>query len=158
MSFTPTNLTRDAADLLSGGLGLPPALSDADWQTVCKSAEARLLALLCLDSGPSVADANYASWLDLLANWVKAVQAAKTSGIRSTVSKSSRNLSVSFGNNGQVLLKDFYANNADLIGLFTNCGTGVDMQSDWVPILYGPDALQPGDMMPDSPPLMGGAI
>ena len=77
MSFTPTSMTRDAADLLSGGLGLPPALPDADWQTLCKSAEARLLALLCLESGPSVADANYASWLDLLANWVKAVQAAK---------------------------------------------------------------------------------
>ena len=158
MKFTPTDLSRDAADLLSGGLGLPPALSDTDWKTLCQSAEARLLALLCLDSGPSVADADYSSWLDLLANWVKAVQAAKTSGIRSTVSKSSRNLSISYGNNGQILLKDFYANNADLIGMFNNCGTGVDMQSDWVPILYGPDALQPGDMMPDSAPLFGGAL
>lgn len=158
MRFTPTNLSRDTADLLSGGLGLPAALSDTDWKTLRESAEARLLALLCLDSGPSIADDDYSSWLDLLSNWIKAVQAAKASGIRSVVSKGSRNLSISYGNNGQVLLKDFYANNADLIGLFADCGTGVDMQSDWVPILYGPDALQPGDMMPDSPPLMGGAL
>lgn len=157
-TITPTSLSRPTADLLSGGLGLPASVSDGDWVTFCESCEARLLAALCRSDNVKPDSDDYTSWLSLLANWCKAVYAANQSGIRPTTAKSMRNFSVSYGADGAVDLKNFYRNFSDLIAKFSECGSGVAMQSDWTSVVYAPESVQPQNLLQDAPPLYGGSL
>lgn len=156
--FTPTALDRPTADLLSGGLGVPASVTDAQFVVLSHACETRLLAMLCMTAPPDPQTDDYDSWQSLLANWIKAVYAVNKSGITRTVSKSMRNFSVSYGDNGEVALKSFYSNFQDLIGLFSQCSTGVEFQTDRVPLIYAPDSVNPANMFPDNLPMAGGAL
>ena len=158
MTFTPTVLDRPTADLLSGGLGVPASVSDTQFATLSHACEARLLAMLCMTAPPAPQSDDYDSWLSLLANWIKAVYAVNNSGVTRTVSKSMRNFRVLYGDNGEVALKSFYSNFQDLIGLFSQCSTGVEFQTDRVPLIYAPDSVNPANMFPDNLPMAGGAL
>ena len=158
IEFTPTVISRPTMDLLSGGIGVPVSVSDADLATFTAGCETRLLAMLCMTDPPASTDADYQSWLMLLSCWVKAVYAANRSGIIPTASKSIRNYSTSYGNNGEIVLSAFYSNMSDLIQMFNACDESVQFQSDWNPIIYSPDATYPRSLTPDAPPMFGGVI
>lgn len=153
-----TTITREQADLFTGGVGLPTDLPEDDFTRIANACELSLRSLLCRSDSPLPSDPKYNTWLMLLAGWVKATYAAQKSGIDRTTAKSVRNFSVSKGNDGKVDLSDFYDNMSPLISMFSQCGSGVDFQTDLIPLIYAPDVTDIANRMPDAPPIFGGAI
>ena len=152
-----TAITRSQADLFTGGVGLPDSLPEADFSRFARACEVSLRALLCRSDSVLPGDSHYDSWLMLLSAWIKATYAVNRKGVDRTTSKSVRNFSVSSGNDGRLEIADFYSNQATLISLFSNCGSGVDFQTDLLPLIYAPDSIGTAHN-PDLPPIAGGAI
>ena len=127
-----------------------PADSQAE-PIVCKTTESRLLAALCLTTPPDDDDYRF-----LLANLIALTLTVIQQGWRTVQSKSVRNFSVSYAGD-RAAMRDFYHDYADLLNKFSQCGSRVEMQSNWNQIIYAPDALQLSGLLPDNPPMLGGA-
>lgn len=153
-----TAITRKQADMFTGGVGLPADMSEADFSRFANACELALRSLLCRSDSVLPDDPKYNTWLMLLSAWIKATYAVQRAGIDRTTSKTVRNFSVSKGNDGKVDLSDFYDNFSTLISMFSKCGSGVDYQTDLLPLIYAPDVTDIGNRMPDAPPIFGGAI
>lgn len=151
-TFTP--ITRDTIQALSGGTGVPPTMSDVDFNTLCQTAEIRLLSALCRDDHPAEDDPLYPVWTTLLANWIRAMWSAIETGIDHVTSIAPRNFRVEFGDDGQIELADFWDDWADVLGLFSECkdGTGIAYQRDYSWWQWAPDGFSPTEVWPDLPP------
>ena len=153
-----TTITRKQADLFTGGVGLPADMSEDDFTRIANACELSLRSLLCRSDSILPANPNYNAWLMLLSAWIKVTYKVQKTGIDRTTAKSVRNFSVSKGNDGKVDLSDFYDNMSTIISMFSMCGSGVDFQTDLLPLIYAPDVTDLGNIIPDAPPLFGGAI
>ena len=118
---------------------------------VCRTTESRLLAALCLTTPPDDDDYRF-----LLANLIALTLTVIQQGWRTVQSKAVRNFSVRYTGD-RAAMRDFYHDYADLLSRFSKCGSRVEMQSNWNQIIYAPDALQLSGLLPDNPPMLGGA-
>lgn len=153
-SRTFTQITRDTIGALSGGSGVPITMSDNDFETLCHTAELRLLSALCREEPPAESDKNYPAWLMLLANFIRAMWSAIEVGVDHVTSIAPRNFRVTFGDDGNVDLADFWRDWSDILGIFSQCpdGAGIAYQTDYSWARWAQDGLVPTELWPDLPP------
>lgn len=127
------------------------ALTDDQFDTLISATQTRLVRALCRESAPSADDPDFAAWKMLLANFVGAVFGVNQAGGTTVTRKSLRNFSVEYSGTGTLNLSTFFANNADLCAIFSECPPAVSASEPATIDDDFPDGSKPGETYPDTP-------
>lgn len=111
--------------------------ADDDWRKLVSMATVRLAGFLCLEELPTDEGGNLPDDLAmLLANFLCLVLMTQGRNIPVT-SKRVRNFTINFGNNATNAFAKLMDNYADIIGKYSQCGSGVCVEKSARRCCYG---------------------